>query len=80
MKVKDEMETLAKLYKCAKYAPASHQMSYTQDQLTKFTLSELPTINEAIALIVDGNHDFILVDVDCEVVNGWIRDVVKYCI
>jgi hypothetical protein len=47
VKVKHDLSALAKLYKCAMYAPASHQTSYTQDQLTKFTLSELPTINEA---------------------------------
>jgi FkbM family methyltransferase len=76
--VQQGFSDLISLYKCHRYAPASHQTFLTNEQLLSFSLSALPKIEDSTISDTESNPDLILVDEDCAVVDKRIHDVARF--
>ena len=76
--VQQGFRELIAMYKCHRYAPASHQTALSREQVLNYKVSSLPSIEDWVVSNPYSNPDLILVDEDCSTVDKWIQEVVHH--
>lgn len=76
--IRESLLELAGMYKCARYAPASHETAFSDEMIQNFKVSTLNKIDMLFPFDATSNPDMILVDEDCLAVDEKIRQSVQF--